>query len=162
MNEREFHRYLQSHAAGADVALAVATRLAGKHAGTDVGTVLHTLAEDIRSEQQVVRDALERLPLQPDLLRRIFGVLGAAGRLAGSLPLVPEPSLVEDLEALAVGVWGKRLLWGALARVAESEGGFDGVDLDALAAKAEDQEREILRLRQDALSEVFDLMEHPV
>jgi hypothetical protein len=161
VNEREFHRYLQSHAAGSAVALAVADRLAGKHAGTETGTVMQALADDIRSEQQIVRDALERLPIQADLLRRAFGVLGAAGRLAGSLPLVPEPSLVEDLEALAVGVWGKRLLWGALARVAESEGGFDGVDLDALAAKAEDQEREILRLRQDALADVFDLVGHP-
>jgi hypothetical protein len=143
------------------VALAIATRLARTHQGTDTGAAMTGLADSIRSEQQVVRAAIERLPSHADLIRRAFGVIGAAGRLAGSLPLVPEPSLVEDLEALAVGVWGKRLLWGALARVAESEGGFDGVDLDALAAKAEDQEREILRLRQDALGEVFDLVGRP-
>jgi hypothetical protein len=160
MDERELHRYLQDHASGSDVALAIATRLARAHTGTEIGSVMDTLAENIRSEQRVVRSAIDRLPFHPDPIRRAFGLVGAAGRLAGSLPFVPEPSLVEDLEGLAVGIWGKRLLWGALARVAASEGGFDGVDLDELAAKAEDQEREILRLRSDALEEVFDLVGH--
>jgi hypothetical protein len=86
-----------------------------------------------------------------------MGIIGSLGRLAGSLPLVPEPSLLEDLEALAVGVWGKRLLWGAIGRVQEFESGFDGIDVDELAARAEEQEKEILALRQMAIAEVLGL-----
>jgi hypothetical protein len=161
MDERALSRYLQDHLAGSDAGLAIASRLAERHAGTDVGASMERLAGEIRSEQEIVRAAIGRLPTRPDPVKRAMGMIAAAGRLAGSLPFVPEPSIIEDLEALAVGVWGKRLLWGAMTRVAGSEGGFDDFDLDELAASAEDQEREILRLRQDALEGYLALPQVP-
>lgn len=157
MDEAQMRKYLEDHVAGADVGLAIATRLERAHAGTEVGTAMGRMAVAIREERAVVAEAMGRLDAPPDLVRRAMGLVGSLGRLAGSLPFVPEPSLLEDLEALAVGVWGKRLLWGAIGRVQASEGGFDGIDVDELAARAEEQEKEILALRQGAIADVLGL-----
>ncbi len=157
MDETQMHRYLEDHLAGADVALTIASRLERAHPGTEISATMSRMSDAIREERGIVSDAIYRLDASPDLVRRAMGLVGSLGRLAGSLPFIPEPSLLEDLEALAVGVWGKRLLWGAIGRVQESEGGFDGIDVDALAARAEEQEKEILALRQTAIVEVFGL-----
>jgi hypothetical protein len=158
MDHTQLRRYLEDHLAGADVGLRIASRLEDKHPGTQVAVVMSRMSRDIRSERAVVSDALGRLDASPDPVRRAMGLVGALGRLAGALPFMPEPSLLEDLEALAVGVWGKRLLWGALDRVQGSEGGFDGIDLDELASSAEEQEKQLLALRQTAIVEVLDLV----
>ncbi len=157
MDHTQLRRYLEDHVAGADVGLRIASRLEHDYPGTQVAVVMARMSGDIRAERAIVVDALGRLDAPPDPVRRAMGLVGSLGRLAGSLPFVPGPSLLEDLEALAVGVWGKRLLWGALGRVQESEGGFDGIDLDALASAAEEQEKELLELRQEAIVEVLDL-----
>jgi hypothetical protein len=157
MDHTQMRRYLEDHLAGADVGLTIASRLERAHPGTEISATMGRMSRQIREERALVADALRGLDTSPDLVRRAMGIVGSLGRLAGSLPLVPEPSLLEDLEALAVGVWGKRLLWGAIGRVQEFESGFDGIDVDELAARAEEQEKEILALRQMAIAEVLGL-----
>jgi hypothetical protein len=157
MDETQMRRYLEDHLSGADLGLTIASRLERAHPGTEISATLARMSGQIREERSLVADALERLDAPPDLLRRAMGVVGSLGRLASSLPFVPEPSVLEDLEALAVGIWGKRLLWGLIRQVQESEGGFDGIDVDRLAARAEEQEREILVLRQAAIAQVLGL-----
>ena len=157
MDETQMRRYLEDHLSGADVGLTIATRLERAHRGAEIAAVMSRMSQQIREERAIVVGALDRLDAPTDLVRRAMGIVGSLGRLAGSLPFVPEPSLLEDLEALAVGVWGKRLLWGAIGRVQESEGGFDGIDVDELAERAVEQERELLALRQAAIADVLGL-----
>jgi hypothetical protein len=150
-----FRRYLQGHLAGAAIGHAIATRLAEGHQGTALGEAMEALGRQIEQERATVDAALTRLPSKPDLLRRAAQVVGAAGARAGALPVIPQPSLLEDLEALAVGIWGKRLLWGALRRADLPEGNFTDLPLDRLSEAAERQEREIVRLREDLLAAAF-------
>ena len=65
------------------------------------------------------------------------------------------PAEVAELEALAIGIWGKRLLWGTLNKLAEIDERFSTVPTDALSDRAERQEIEMLRLRQDAILPSF-------
>jgi hypothetical protein len=116
---------------------------------------MEKLAQQIEQERPTVESALARLPSRPDLIRRASQLIGAAGAKAGALPFVPEPSLLEDLEALSVGIWGKRLLWGALRRADLPEGNFSDLPLDRLSEAAEQQEREIVRLRENLLAAAF-------
>ena len=157
MDETQLRRYLDDHRAGSDAALGVIARLRRRDAGTPVEALAVRLAAEIREERAVVDAVLQQLDAAQDPVRRAFGIAASLGRLASSLPFVPEPSLLEDLESLAVGVWGKRLLWGALGRVQEAEGVLEGLDFDRLSAMAEDQERDLLALRQDAVADVLDL-----
>ena len=158
MDQTQLHRYLEDHLAGSDAALAIVTRRARRHPGTVIEDVMRRLGADIRRERAIVSAVLELVEAPADPVRRATGLVASLGRMAASLPFLPEPSLLEDLEALAVGVWGKRLLWGALARVQEAEQGFEGVDLDELSARTMEQERELLELRQEAIVEVLDLV----
>ncbi|MGE5459027.1 MAG: hypothetical protein ACM3WR_00195 [Solirubrobacterales bacterium] len=158
MDDERLHTYLNDHLAGASAALAMTVRLAADHADDAFGPPLARLRDEIRLDREAVRDALARLPARENPWKRVAGIalsLVAWGR--DLLPSGARPTLAEELEVLAMGVWGKRLLWGALARVAESDPRFEDLDLEALTARAEDHERELLRLREDALVDAFGL-----
>lgn len=158
MDERRLRTYLNDHLAGATGAWRVLVRLAGDHAGDDLGGPLVDLRDQIGADRDVLRDALRRLPDGESVWKRALGAavsMAAWGRQL--LPAGPRPSLAEELEVLAIGVWGKRLLWGTLMRVRERDPRFADLDLDDLAARAEAQEKEILRLRNHVLAAAFDL-----
>ena len=95
-----------------------------------------------------LRTALDILGEGESVLTRSVGAMGGMLTwLRDAAPVGSAPTLLEDLEALAIGVWGKRLLWGTLARVAAYDPRLAVLDADRLAAQAETEEREILRLR---------------
>ena len=58
--------------------------------------------------------------------------------------------LCEGLEALLVGIEGKRALWRALAIASEEVHELDGVDYDHLAQRAQEQHDRVEVLRLDA------------
>lgn len=154
----EFVTYLEDHLAGSEAGLAVARRLRRRHHDDEVGASMERLIADIGSDQQVLRETIA-------LLRGSVAGPSAFARAAGAATSVatwvrrslPQrvPTLLEDLEALAIGVWGKRLLWGALARKATVDPRLAEFPYEVLATRAEDQERLLLRLRDDALGHVF-------
>ena len=116
------------------------------------------LEVQIEDEQRALRTAISRLggmASGPGLLGQVMG-LAAGLATAARRVVIPEPvpSLLEDLESLAVGVWGKRLLWGALARRAMEDARLADIEIEVLVEQAEAQEFEILRLRDDELQPV--------
>ncbi len=64
---------------------------------------------------------------------------------------------LESVEAVAVGIEGKRALWQALAAVAEGEAKYQGHDYDALVRRAADQRERVERLRLEAAREALVL-----
>jgi hypothetical protein len=101
---------------------------------------------------------MDRLGVARDPLKEWAGwlaeKLGRAklnGRIAGYSPY----SRVLELEVLALGVEGKRALWRALERVAGEDARLTGVDLRALARRAEAQRRLLERQRMDAAEIAF-------
>ena len=86
---------------------------------------------------------------------RLMG--GILAQVRERSPLASPPSRMEDLEALAVGIWGKRLLWGTVARLALHDDRFGGLDVATLARRAEEQEKTVLRLRDDAAESELEL-----
>lgn len=113
------------------------------------------LEVQIEDEQRSLRTAIARLGGTVSSPGLVGQVLGLAAGLASTARRVvmpePVPSLLEDLESLAVGVWGKRLLWGALARRAMEDTSLADIEIERLVEQAEAQELEILRLRDDEL-----------
>jgi hypothetical protein len=142
--------YVNEHLTGAEGALRVVSRL--RDVGDDVELVrfMDRLEADIEQERAVLRDVLAILDADPSLIGRTVGTVGGMVMRAREA-ISDTPTRLEDLEALAIGVWGKRLLWGALVRVAAHDDRFDAFNLDGLVATAEEQERALLRLRADEL-----------
>jgi hypothetical protein len=106
--------YLREHLSGGDAAIQVVRRLAWTHEGTPDGALFRQLAEEFEQDRATVRSLLTRLGTSPRSAKRAAG--HASGVLlslvAGGRP--GHLSLLRTLEALAIGIQGKRCMWRAL------------------------------------------------
>jgi hypothetical protein len=152
MDEKGFAGYLNDHLAGSEVALKVADRLLGEHADDAIGAFMRRFRNELEQERAAIRTALDLLDQDESMLARSVGIVGGLLTwVRDAAPIGNAPPLLEELEALAIGVWGKRLLWGTVARATAYDARFEALDADRLALQAEDQERELLRLRGEEI-----------
>src|SRR4026207_2452385 len=120
LNEAALAAYLQSHITGSESAEGLAQRLLeGDEHDEDVKRFLKRFVGEIREERGYVESIMERLDRDRSLIRRGLDAATELAGMAGELPPTASPGPFADLEALAVGVWGKRLLWGTLVKLAE-------------------------------------------
>jgi hypothetical protein len=140
--------YLQDHLAGAAGAVELLEALEKRHAGESIAE----FAGEIRAEVEEDRGPLE------DLAERVGGgshpVKEAAAWLAEKATRIKigrgtagELGAFEGLEALALGIWGKRALWRALAVLSTSDSRLQGLDLDRLITRAESQHARVEEFR---------------
>jgi hypothetical protein len=150
--------YLNDHLAGSTAGVELARRALGANRGTPFEAPLERLAADLDEDRTVLLDVMGRLGVAADPLKVWAGwaaeKLGRAklnGRIAGYSPY----SRVLELEVLGLGVDGKRALWRALERTAGDDARLTGLDLTALARRAEAQRRLIERERLRAAEIAF-------
>jgi hypothetical protein len=150
--------YLNDHLAGSTGGLELARRARGSNRGTSFEAPLERLATEIAEDRAALVDVMARLGVARDPLKVWAGWtaekvarLKFNGRIAGYSPL----SRVVELEALGLGVEGKRSLWRALARVCGDDARLTGVDFEGLARRAERQRRLIERERLRAAGIAF-------
>jgi hypothetical protein len=128
--------YLRDHLTGSDVALRVVHRLGSTHQGTEDGTSFRRLSKDFDEDRAVVRTLLTQLGASGRSITR------AAGYASGTVLSVTaggEPgdlSLLRTLEALAIGVQGKRCMWRALQNLRTVPSTAQGMNVVELEAKA--------------------------
>lgn len=130
--------YLNDHLGGSTVGVELVRRAASASEGTVLGEFLSGLAIEIEEDRAALREIMTSLGVVEDKVKVAVGWIGEkAGRLKpnghvlGRSPLSP----VIELEALSLGIEGKRLLWVALRQVAD-EVGLEATRLDELAARA--------------------------
>ena len=151
---RDLPIYLNDHLAGATVGVELSRRLLADNEEIEaLAPTLRRGASEIEADRETLREVLGRLGVSADpfkpraawLLERLRR-LKPNGHLRGYSPL----SRVLELEGLAMGITGKIELWRTLSGL-----GLDrraGVDLDALAVRAEDQRGAITGLHQVAVA----------
>jgi hypothetical protein len=132
--------YLNDHLAGSTGGLELVKRAAGENEGTELGGFLSGLQEEIAADRRELEKIMDELGVGRDQAKVAMGwVTEKAGRLkfngvlTGYSPLSP---LVE-LEALSLGIEGKRMLWIALGASAGERLG--AARLEELVARAERQ-----------------------
>jgi hypothetical protein len=105
--------YLRDHLAGADTAIQIVQGLSNAYRGGPKGTLFESLDEQFREDRGVVEGILAELGHTSRSVKRLAGrATGSALRtVAGGSP--GDLSLFRTLEALAIGVQGKRCLWRA-------------------------------------------------
>jgi hypothetical protein len=126
--------YLRDHLSGSDVAVAVVHRLVSTdHSGAE-RPLFQRLAKEFEEDRSVVRAVLNELGASGRSIKRAAG--GASGAMlsvtAGGAP--GELSFLRTLEALSIGVQGKRCMWRALQNL-NAPGGMDFVELEAKAIR---------------------------
>ena len=129
--------YLRDHLSGSEVAIRVVHRLAATHRGSDDLSLFRRLSMELEEDRVVVRSLLTRLGASGRSIKRVAGYVSGA---VLSVPAGGEPgdmSLLRTLEALAIGVQGKRCLWRALQNVRplSAAHGMNFVELEAKAVR---------------------------
>lgn len=126
--------YLRDHLSGADAGIHVVRRLAHRHRDLQDGPLFAQLADEFEQERRVVATLLARLGASTQSAKRLASRASAAvlGVAAGGRP--GDLALLQTLEALAIGIQGKRCLWRALHMI---ETPRSAADIDAVALEAQ-------------------------
>jgi hypothetical protein len=152
--------YLRDHLSGSDMAIRVVRRLGSTHEGTEDGTLFRRLSKELEEDRSVVRALLTRLGASGRSMKRAAGY--ASGALlsvtAGGAP--GDLSLLRTLEALAIGVQGKRCLWRALQHLDTIPSTVHGVNFVDLEAKAVRQWEAIEERRRALVAGSFSVADH--
>ena len=147
--------YLRDHLSGSDVALRVVHRLDSTHQGTEDGPLFRRLSKELEEDRAVVRTLLAQLGASGQSIKR------AAGYASGTVLSVTaggEPgdlSLLRTLEALAIGVQGKRCMWRALQSLRTVPSTVQGMNFAELEAKAVHQWEAIEERRRALVERTF-------
>lgn len=143
--------YLNDHLTGAGAGIALVRRAARAHEDTVAGPRLAALAEEISEDRDSLREVMMALGVPANNFRMLLGIAVAqAGRLKpnGRVFSCSPLSDVLELEAIRVGVEGKKELWRTLHTLARSDPLLDTEAMGRLLARAERQADalEVLRL----------------
>ena len=147
--------YLRDHLSGSDVAVAVVHRLVSTDHSAADRPLFQRLAKEFEEDRSVVRAVLNELGASGRSIKRAAGVASGAmlSVTAGGAP--GELSLLRTLEALSIGVQGKRCMWRALQNLT-APGGMDFVELEAKAIR---QWEAIEERRRDLVARTFSATE---
>lgn len=145
------HTYLNDHLASSVAAIDLMGRIANAHAGTPLGNTLARLQGEVSVEQATLRTLVEDVGGTESAAAR---AVAWAGEKISRLKIGPGEhdasglKLLEALEALALGFWGRGALWRTLDRVRQEAPLPGTIDFAALARQAATQldELEVVRL----------------
>ena len=148
--------YLNDHLAGSVAAIKLLDHLIDDHKGNRLEKFFADLREDVHADQEVLQNLMRKLDLEESSVRKagawIVETIGQA-KIALSGDSV---GLLQAMEALALGVTGKKLLWRALRTVEAGLSQLQGIDLLRLEQRAADQfervEKERLHLSREAFT----------
>jgi hypothetical protein len=150
--------YLNDHRAASFVASELARRAASSNAGTPYGDALAKFADEAVEDRQALEELMARLGVGKDRVKALaaygaekVGRLKLNGRLLGYSPL----SRVVEIEALVLGVTGKKAMWRALRKLENEDPRLAASDFETLLARADSQARTLERLRVRASREAL-------
>ena len=150
--------YLHDHLAGATAALTLLETLATDFSDHPVRPLLRRLSSEISWERGLLEGIAAAFPLATASPRRFGAWVAEKGlelKLALDSARDEEFRLFEGLEALSVGIAGKRLLWRALSQQARTDHLCKGPDYEKLIAMAIQQRRAIEPYRMASSRKAF-------
>jgi hypothetical protein len=157
MNAKHLTDYMKDHFAGSIAAVELLDHLISSERGANHEQFLIRLRQEVVEDQEVLSGLLRDLHAHSGAVRNTAAFLSE--KLAGIKLLLEDPSggqlaRLEKLEALALGIDGKRALWRSLLAVAEIPT-LRKVDLARLDQRAEDQRKRVEELRIEAAREAL-------
>lgn len=156
MSTKNLTTYLRDHAAGAAGALDLVAHLASISADSPDAKFFETLRTQIEEDRATLDGLLSRLRASEST---VLNAMSRAGEKAARIKLLLAGASGEDLgrlealDALSLGIEGKRALWLALAAVAVPK--LQTVDFAALARRAAAQRKSVERRRIAAARRVL-------
>ena len=150
--------YLNDHLAGSVAALELLDRMIEACAGKPLERFLRELREDIRQDQEKLQELIEKLGMSESTVRKA-GAWIAEKLTRPKLDLgegsKEEVGVFLALEALVLGITGKRSLWRALQAASRSMPALARLDYVGLEKRAIDQCEQIEARRLEIARLVF-------
>lgn len=151
--------YLNDHLAGSSAGVDLLKRAAKSHSGKPFGPQLEHLAREVAQDRESLKGIMRSLEVSERRYRAALGWLGEkAGRLKLNGRLFSRSPLsdVIELEAMRLGVQGKRSCWLTLRALAKSDARIDAARLARLLDRAEEQAEVLEELRTRCAVRTFD------
>ncbi|MFE6847714.1 hypothetical protein [Streptomyces sp. NPDC057686] len=151
--------YLNDHLAGSSAGLDLLNRAAKAHDGRPLGPELERLAREVEQDRESLKQIMRSLEVPVRRSRAALGWLGEkAGRLKLNGRLFSRSPLsdVMELEAMRLGVEGKRSCWRNLRSLADRDDRLDRAQLAWLLDRAEEQAETLEGMRTMCALRVFD------
>lgn len=148
--------YLRDHHAGSVLGVLLARRVLDSSRGTAYADELARLAAEIEEDRDSLEALMEGLGVSRDRFKDLAAIAAErAGRLKpnGRLLSYSPLSRLLELEGLLLGVSGKLALWRSLRRLHGDV--VAGIDVAALASRAESQRERIEELHLRAAEEAL-------
>jgi hypothetical protein len=147
--------YVEDHLAGATAGLELLEALSAQHQGDPTGALARSLLPEVEDDRRTLEGIARALDAGSALKEAGAWIAEKVSRLKLHREAKGVLGTFEALEAMSLGVLGKRALWRALAVAAGSDARLAGFDFGALAASADRQhallENERLRAATVAL-----------
>lgn len=134
--------YLNDHLAGSVVGLELMENLEAVYAGKPIAVFIAKLRVDVEADRQELEDIMDRLQISESRTRKASAWLTEKFtqlKLRLDDPAHGDLRLFESLEALSLGIEGKRSLWIALSAAAEVSPELRIADYHGLRQRAEEQ-----------------------
>lgn len=150
--------YLNDHLAGAVAGLNMMDALATQTEGAPLAPRLRALADEVREDQQLVRETLDRLEAGERRLTQAAAWVTekvSEGRLALTGRNHPALALFEGLESIALGLQGKLALFRVLADLQPHDARLAGLPFGARTVRTAAQHAMIEEERLAAAREAF-------
>lgn len=151
------HTYLNDHLAGSVAALELLDHLIKQHEGKPLGMFFRDLGTEIRADQETLRTLIRKLGAEESSVRKAGAWLAEkfSKMKIGAADTEDSFGLLQALEALALGITGKRLLWRSLDAIASHVPELQGTDFGRLEMRAEEQFARVEAERLRTAREVF-------
>ncbi|HYZ75024.1 MAG TPA: hypothetical protein VE641_18240 [Chthoniobacterales bacterium] len=158
MNVQHLGIYINDHFAGSLAAVELLNHLISAKTGVPGDQLLFGLREEIEQDRAVLRGLLQQLDFKESPIRK--AVAWCSEKFARAKLFLEDPThsklaRLELLEALALGIEGKRALWSALEIVGEQTSALQSLDFSTLKRKAKDQRQRVEAVRLDAAREAL-------
>jgi hypothetical protein len=132
--------YLNDHLAGSRFAISMLEQMRDAHNGEPLASFADEILAEIGEDRAVLESLAKKVGGGDNTLREATAWLAQkASRLKLRLGDGGQLGTFESLEALSLGILGKRALWRALAKIADGDSRVRGLDFDHLIARAEKQ-----------------------
>lgn len=138
----DLETYLQDHYAGAVGALELIEHLRKAHEDEELASFFGTLQADIEADHQQLHNLMTALGFEKSSVRNAGAWMGEKfGRVKLGFADGEDRKLrlLQSLEAIYIGIMGKRLLWRALYAARESSAVLRMTDFSLLEQRAVEQ-----------------------
>jgi len=149
--------YLNDHLAASAGGVALARRVAGSRSGATADAA-KSLSQQMAQDRDTLASIAQRLGVRRTFYKEPLALVAERlGRLKPNGAVIRRSPLsdVVEYEGLALAVDAKRAVWRTLRELEATRSELDAAELDALAARADDQAEQVERLRIEAARRAF-------